>query len=286
MNDVISNMAGVIAKLSPTRQAGMMSAAEVLLAFAVTALIYLTIFGVDDNFWNVMTLAFIVPWVICIPANLFVTRQRKQLIDMADKLQETQEELQRVNKDLQRRASIDGLTGLANREHFIKLFDERRMASENNILMIVDADHFKNINDGYGHPVGDKALILLSSVFKSILRKGDLVGRIGGEEFGVLLPNTSEAEGEIIGEMIRHEIENTLFEPQEGVPHRITVSIGLTGVSPFEQRALPMRNADSALFEAKRRGRNQCVLYTPGMREKPRPFYEAGNVQGPIPMRV
>lgn len=275
-----------ISKLSPARQAGMMSAAEVLSAFAVTALIYLTIFGIDDNFWNVMTLAFIVPWVICIPANLYVTNQRKQLIDMANKLKETQEELQEVNKDLQRRASIDGLTSLANREHFIKLFDERRMKSPNNILMIIDADHFKNINDSYGHLIGDKALILLSSVFKRILRKNDLVGRIGGEEFGVLLPDTCEAEGEIIGEMIRHEIESTLFEPQEGLPHRITVSIGLTDVSQHEERAFPMRNADSALFEAKRRGRNQCVLYTPGMREKPRPFFEAGNVQGPIRMRA
>lgn len=279
MNDVIS-------KLSPMRLAGMISGAEVLLAFGITAAIYLAIFGIDDNFWNVMTLAFIVPWVICVPANLYVTRQRKQLIDMANKLKEAQEDLQQVNKDLQRRASIDGLTGLANREHFIKLFDERRMKSSCNVLMIVDADHFKNINDGYGHPVGDQALILLSSVFKRILRKNDLVGRIGGEEFGVLLPDTGNAEGEIIGEMVRHAIENTLFEPQEGVPHRITVSIGLTGVSPHEERALPMRNADSALFEAKRRGRNQCVLYIPGMRAKPRPFYEAGNVQGPIPIRA
>ena len=274
----------VISKLSPVRQAGMISAVEALVAFAVTALIYLVAFGIDDNFWNVMTLAFIVPWVICIPANLYITYKRKQLIDMADKLKETQEELQQVNKDLQRRASIDGLTGLANREHFIKLFDERRMKSSRNVLMIVDADHFKNINDGYGHPVGDQALILLSSVFKRMLRRGDLVGRIGGEEFGVLLPDTSPAEGEIIGEMVRREIENVLFEPQEGVRHRMTVSIGLTSVSPNEERAFPMRNADSALFEAKRRGRNQCVLYTPGMREKPRPFFEERNVRSPVLM--
>jgi diguanylate cyclase (GGDEF)-like protein len=279
-------MNDLILKLSPARQVGMMTAAEVLSAFAVTAIIYLAIFGVDNNFWNVMTLAFIVPWVICIPANFYFINQRKQLIELADRLKVTQEELQKVNQDLQHRASIDGLTGLANREHFIKLFDERRMNYHNNILMIVDADHFKNINDGYGHPVGDKALILLSSVFKRILRKNDLVGRIGGEEFGVLLPDTCHAEGEIIGEMIRHEIENTLFEPQEGVPHRMTVSIGLTGVSPHEERALPMRNADSALFEAKRRGRNQCVLYSPGMREKPRPFYEAGNIHNLAPVRA
>ncbi|MEL6874492.1 MAG: GGDEF domain-containing protein, partial [Pseudomonadota bacterium] len=180
-----------------------------------------------------------------------------------------------MNEKLQRKASYDGLTGLANREHFIKQFDDRRKAAEKNVLMIVDADHFKNINDGYGHPIGDKALILLASVFKRSLRKQDLVGRIGGEEFGILLPDTVEAEGEIIGEMLRHEIENIPFEPQPGKTHRMTVSIGLTGVSPREERAIPMRNADTALFEAKRRGRNQCVLYTHGMRSKPRPFFEA-----------
>ncbi|MEH6757247.1 MAG: GGDEF domain-containing protein [Parasphingorhabdus sp.] len=275
-----------ITKLSIVRQTGMMSATEVLSAFGISALMYLTFFGVDDHFWNVMTIAFIVPWVICIPANLYFIKQRKQLIDTADQLKETQEELQIINQKLQHRANIDGLTGLANRDHFIKLFDERRKESSSNVLMIVDADHFKNINDGYGHLVGDEALMLLSSVFKRMLRRGDLVGRIGGEEFGVLLPNTCEAEGEIIGEMIRHEIENTLFEPQKGASHRITVSIGLTSASPNEERAFPMRNADSALFEAKRRGRNQCVLYTTDMREKPRPFYEAGNRPAPVRMRA
>jgi diguanylate cyclase (GGDEF)-like protein len=286
MGFILSRMNDVISKLSPARQVGMLSATEVLSAFAVTAIAYLLIFGVDSNFWNVMTMAFLIPWVICLPANFYFINQRKQLIDMADELKVTQEKLQQVNKDLQRKANIDGLTGLANREYFIKLFDERRMKSVNNVLMIIDADHFKNINDGYGHPVGDKALILMASVFRRILRKNDLVGRIGGEEFGVLLPDTCETEGEIIGEMIRHEIETTLFEPQEGIPHRITVSIGLTGVSSYEERALPMRNADSALFEAKRRGRNQCVLYTHGMRAKPRPFYEAGNSSGRIQISV
>lgn len=264
----------------------MISAAEVLMAFTATAVGYLAIYGMDDGFWKIMTLAFVVPWVICLPANFYGVKQRQQLIDMAVELKDTQERLQKVNQDLELRANIDGLTGLANREHFIKLFDQLRMESANNVLLIIDADHFKSINDGYGHPVGDRALISISSVFKYILRKGDLVGRIGGEEFGVLLPNTSEAEGEIIAEMIRYEIENILFEPQKGVTRRMTVSIGLTGVSPYEERAISMRNADSALFEAKRRGRNQCVRYSPGMRDKPRPFYEASQRQGPIPIRA
>ena len=233
-----------------------------------------------------MTFAIVVPWGISIPLGWYMVRQHSRLLGVTRKLKRAKSDLKEMNEKLELKASFDGLTGLANREFFIREFDERRKISQKNVLMIIDADHFKNINDGYGHPVGDKALILLSSVFKRMLRKQDIVGRIGGEEFGILLPDTVEAEGEIIGEMIRHEIENTLFEPQQGVPHRITVSIGLTGVSPREERAIPMRNADTALFEAKRRGRNQCVLYQPGMRSKPRPLYEAVDMQLPLAKRA
>lgn len=257
------------------RQTSIIAAIAVLLSFALTGALYLATLGLDDRFWDAMTFAIIVPWGISIPLGWYTVAQHHRLMGVTSKLKIAQRELRAMNEKLQRKASFDGLTGLANREHFIKQFDDRRKAAENNVLMIVDADHFKNINDGYGHPIGDKALILLAGVFKRSLRKQDLVGRIGGEEFGILLPDTVEAEGEIIGEMLRHEIENVLFEPQPGDIHRMTVSIGLTGVSPREERAIPMRNADTALFEAKRRGRNQCVLYTPGMRSKPRPFFEA-----------
>lgn len=255
----------------------MLSAVAVLLSFFITGGMHLLVLGMTSFFWTAMTFAILVPWGIGIPIGWYMASQQKELLKTTAKLQNMQDRLEEVNRELNHKASFDGLTGLANREHFIEKFDEMRKASEHNILMIVDADHFKNINDSFGHPVGDKALILLASVFRRILRKGDLVGRIGGEEFGILLPDTVRAEGEIIGEMIRHEIESTVFEPQEGVPHRMTVSIGLTGVSSSEERALPMRNADSALFEAKRRGRNQCVLYVPGMRSKPRPLYEPLN---------
>ncbi|MEW4467453.1 GGDEF domain-containing protein [Parasphingorhabdus sp. JC815] len=273
-------------KLSSARQASMMSAAEVLLACMVTAIAYLTLFGIDEKFWNVMILALIVPWIICFPANLYGTTQRQRLMEVADKLKASHHRLQQDNKDLQRRANIDGHTGLINREHFLALFNERCKQSANNVLLIVDADHFKSINDSYGHPVGDKALTLISSVLKKVMRKNDLVGRIGGEEFGVLLPDTCEAEGEVIAEMVRHEIAGIMFEPRAGVYHRLTVSIGIAGVPPSKERALSMRNADSALFEAKRRGRNRCVLYSPGMREKPRPFYEANHMQNTFALRA
>lgn len=264
---------------SQIREAGIISAIAVLLSFVITGSLYIVCFGFDERFWGAMALAITVPWGISIPLSFYMSKQRRKVTLVAMRLKEARKKLRDANKTLEHKASYDGLTGLFNREHFLAEFEQRRMASSDNVLLIIDADNFKDINDGYGHPVGDKALILISTVFKRMLRKDDLVGRIGGEEFGILLPDTVEAEGEMIGEMIRHEIESIIFEPQKNVRHRMTVSIGITGVSPNHERALPMRNADTALFEAKRRGRNQCVLYKAGMRSKPRPFYEAA---GPI----
>ncbi len=275
-------MSETVINFSPWRQTGILSAIATLLSFAITGALYLAVFGLDDRFWKALTLALVVPWGIAIPLSLYMAKQRVRLIGITRRLKSTQRELRQINKRLEHKASIDAMTGLPNREAFFDRIDEERMRRDNNILMIIDVDHFKNINDSFGHPIGDKALILLAKVFRRILRKDDLVGRIGGEEFGVLLSDTSDAEGHIIGEMIRHEIENMVFEPHKGVRHVITVSIGLTGAAPHHERALLMRNADTALFEAKRRGRNRVISFEPGMRTKPRPFYDAAMTEAAL----
>ena len=166
------------------------------------------------------------------------------------------------------------MTGLLSRDSFFSQLDKKLVDEKTSVLMIVDVDHFKNINDNFGHPIGDQALVLLGKIFRKTLRENDLVGRIGGEEFGIFLPETSTAEGQIIGEIVRHEIENTIFEPYHNMRHVITVSIGMTDVAPRQQRAALMGNADTALFTAKRSGRNQVVLFEPGMRAKPRPLHD------------
>lgn len=261
--------------MSPLRQTGIISAIAVLASFALTSTSYLAIFGMDDRFWSAMMLAFVVPWGVCIPLSFHMSKQRTKMVGITGRLKQTQRELRRVNKQLEHKANYDGMTGLPNRAAFFSRMEQVRAGNDHNILMIIDADHFKNINDCFGHPVGDEALKLLSRVFRQILRKEDLIGRIGGEEFGILLPDTSIAEGQIIGEMIRHQIEATPFEPHKGVRHVMTVSVGLTAAAAHHDRAILMRNADTALFTAKRRGRNQVVCFEPGMRTKPRPFYDA-----------
>ena len=274
-------MAQYFPRLSAVRQTAIMTAIATLLSFFVVGTINYIIIGPSKEFWNSLAFAFLVPWMIAAPLGWILAKQNERLVKMTDRLRKTKAQLRETNRKLEHKANIDGLTGLVSREHFMKLFEERHKSSATSIFMIIDADHFKKINDGYGHLVGDKALILLASAFKRLQRKGDLVGRIGGEEFGLFLPDTSEAEGEVIAEMIRREIESTRFEPQEGAAYPMTVSMGLTTTGPFDDRARVLRDADTALFEAKKRGRNQYVLYTSGMQAKPRPFYEAAQSKPP-----
>jgi len=263
-----------MSSLSPVRQTAVISAIAALLSVTFTGAVYMLFFGMDERFWAAINMSFLIPWAITIPLGLHMSKQRFKLVRITNRLKETQTDLRQANKALELRANFDGMTGLLSRDSFFSQLDELRVDDQANVLMIIDVDHFKNINDNFGHPIGDKALILLGGVFRKILRKNDLVGRIGGEEFGMYLPDTSAPEGQIIGEIIRHEIENTIFEPYHNMRHVITVSIGVTDIAPHQDRAALMGNADTALFTAKRRGRNQVVLFEPGMNAKPRPVHD------------
>lgn len=263
-----------LSSLSPIRQTAIISAIAALLSVTFTGSVYFLFFGVDERFWPALNMSFLIPWAITIPLGLYMSKQRFKLVHLTNRLKIAQTNLRQANKALEQRANYDGLTGLISRDSFFNKLDRMRADEISNVLMIVDVDHFKNINDNFGHPIGDQALVLLGKVFRKTLRPNDLVGRIGGEEFGIFLPDTTAPEGQIIGEIIRYEIENTVFEPYHNMRHVITVSIGVTEVAPNQQRAALMGNADTALFTAKRSGRNQVVLFEPGMRAKPRPVHD------------
>jgi diguanylate cyclase (GGDEF)-like protein len=264
----------LVHSISPIRQTAIISAIAVLLSFTLTGSVYLLFYGMDDRFWQAMTMAIVIPWGISIPLGFYMSKQRFKLIGLTNRLKDAQMKLRQANKALELRANFDGMTGLLNRDSFLNQLGKLRADQDNNVLLIVDVDHFKDINDNFGHPVGDQALSLLGKVFRKILRKNDLAGRIGGEEFGVFLPDTSAPEGQIIGEMLRHEIESMTFEPHHNMRHVITVSIGVTEIAPRQEHSALMENADAALFAAKRRGRNQVVMFEPGMRANPMPGRE------------
>ena len=166
-------------------------------------------------------------------------------------------------KELENLATTDGLTRLYNRRHFMERaeseFERSRRYQRELSVLLLDADHFKNVNDTYGHEVGDRVLRVLANACRQCLRQLDVLGRYGGEEFVVLLPETPAALAFEAAERLRSQIQQ-LRIPTHGDDVRITVSIGVaTATSATESIAALINEADRALYEAKRSGRNHVV---------------------------
>ncbi len=156
-------------------------------------------------------------------------------------------------------ASVDPLSGMLNRRGFSeasnRLIAREAAAGRPATLMIFDIDHFKSINDRFGHPAGDEILKLFSTVVMNNLRANDLSGRIGGEEFAALLA-CSLAEGVIVAERVREAFEASNIRCEEG-PVDTTVSIGVAGGPAGTELEVLLAAADTALYQAKRTGRNR-----------------------------
>jgi len=162
-----------------------------------------------------------------------------------------------------REAIHDDLTGLHNRKYFNeRLLDEvdraKRYGSKISLL-ICDIDHFKNINDSYGHPVGDEVLKWIGTIFRNKLRKTDTVARYGGEEFAIILLDTEKDKAFEIAENLRHTIAESFF-PGDGDIH-VNISIGISsfGVDANTFEGL-LNTADRALYQAKSQGRNKVCM--------------------------
>ena len=178
------------------------------------------------------------------------------------------DELSSANADLQRLANIDPLTSVSNRRHFQQILGsiiDRSNAEGTPVsLVYIDLDHFKSINDRYGHPVGDALLRMCATAFTESVRDDDAVARMGGEEFAVVLPNTPEHGGRVVAERIRQRIEACVLEiPDESV--RATVSVGGVTTQPGDPTHTieeMMRAADQALYRSKSDGRNRVTWTT------------------------
>lgn len=156
-------------------------------------------------------------------------------------------------------ASTDPLTGMLNRRGFseacARVIEREAKAGRPVTVMIFDIDHFKSINDRFGHPAGDEMLKLFSTVVVSNLRITDMSGRIGGEEFAALLPCSLE-EGVLVAERVREAFETSGVVVDEG-PVDTTVSIGVAGGPAGTELEVLLASADTALYQAKRGGRNR-----------------------------
>ena len=174
-----------------------------------------------------------------------------------------QQELEQRNTELAQLAAYDPFTGVLNRRQFELQFDQEiarhLRTGEPCSLVLFDLDHFKAVNDAYGHPVGDALLHTIAEVVTGRLRASDLLARWGGEEFLALLPATDRDGAVAIAETLRAHVGSVDFEVGVGEPLSMTISLGVAEVAPAHPEALAdaYRRADAALYDAKRRGRDR-----------------------------
>lgn len=187
-----------------------------------------------------------------------------QLIDVYHhELQESNRQLKQEKSNYEYIASIDPLTGIYNRNRFYTLFENHQKRKEHLSLMIMDLDHFKKINDTYGHNSGDLVLKAVAKTLLATLRSDDVVCRWGGEEFVVLLGSVTCDHAPLVAEKIREAIRGIEIEGLPGV----TTSIGVTKVYKEERLEETVARADKALYKAKENGRDR-VEYACSLEEK------------------
>jgi diguanylate cyclase (GGDEF)-like protein len=179
---------------------------------------------------------------------------------------------ERLSAGLELLATMDGLTSIFNRRHFETLarveWGRFQRYSRPLSLLALDVDKFKSVNDRFGHDAGDLVLKAIADDCSSMRRETDIVARLGGEEFVLLLPETNEADAGIVAERLRKTIEDhsRVFP---GNDTRISVSIGVASATlSMPNFEAMLKRADEALYEAKRRGRNQVVTAPRHAREK------------------
>jgi diguanylate cyclase (GGDEF)-like protein len=175
-------------------------------------------------------------------------------------------ERDQILEKLKKLAITDGLTKLYNSRYFYKQLDLEidRLNRYNHSLslLLIDSDHFKKYNDAYGHLEGDKVLIRMGQIIRECLRRMDSAHRYGGEEFTVILPETSCDEAAFVAERIREAIEAERFSPDSEKEIKITVSVGVTEYQSDESISAFVQRADKALYMSKDNGRN-CISCLP-----------------------
>ncbi|WP_319532537.1 GGDEF domain-containing protein [uncultured Cohaesibacter sp.] len=217
---------------------------SVITSLTVTSIISYAILQRDT--YVDLVICSIVPIFVAAPVTWYIDRQRRKL-DMA------LSDLRRAHEQLEYQANRDFLTGALNRQCFVKTVSEG-WGTEGGALLCMDVDNFKQINDTYGHGVGDMALKLITDAITAAVGEGDLVARIGGEEFSVFSFGAGYDEAEALGERIRRIISELVFRPDGEGLHKLTVSIGVAFTSETGRFDALVDLADQRMYRAKTSG--------------------------------
>ncbi len=190
----------------------------------------------------------------------------KRIYDLEDLLSRTMgelEELKKTTSNLGRDANSDALTDIYNRRAFdrkiIEVYDVYKRYGIPFSLLFIDIDHFKTINDTYGHRTGDTVLVLVAKTLKNVLRRTDFLVRYGGDEFSIILYNTRLQQSSDVGEKIRRLIAYENLSKRENEDFHITLSIGIASIRKSDSVESFIHRADECLYLAKKKGRNLVI---------------------------
>ena len=187
-------------------------------------------------------------------------RQAEQFAILSSKIQKLRDELQQAREQ----AAIDPLTQLHNRAsldgHLERVADLAFLLNSSPCLLMIDVDHFKSINDQYGHPMGDEVLRRIAdTLVRQFLRREDFVARYGGEEFVVVIPDSTLQNAKKRAERVREAVEELVIECAKGMV-KVTISVGISSLAEGDTGKSWLTRADAALYEAKANGRNVVCL--------------------------
>lgn len=214
---------------------------------------------------------FVIPVVVGPPILCYLFHQSEKLKDAHRTLAELNEEAREAYRQLKLAHEImaytaahDRMTGLPNRDRFIEHLQAAHSNREKDVLLLIDADHFKQINDRLGHLRGDDALVEIARAIRSSVRHGDVVGRIGGEEFGVLLKDMTLSRALDMAEKIRRQVEAIPWQTSAQDVRGLSVSIGAAALGEETPTVSSiLEQADRCLYAAKRSGRNRVAFDHP-----------------------
>ncbi len=220
------------------------------------------LFSGRQELWVVATLTIFIGLLLIffVERNINYSSHRKAHLAL---LSQANKELSDTAKNLYEMAISDSLTGLKNHRYFMQTLEHHFTKCHKNntplTLIGLDIDHFKNINDTYGHPAGDEVIRHLAKMCLSLVRSDDVVGRLGGEEFAIILPNLELQKAMDIAERIRTWCEHNVIQVS-GHTIRFTCSFGVAVLRPSSSIKAILNELDTALYQAKHKGRNCIVL--------------------------